>query len=153
MALYRVRDNLYFSSLPTAQDENTLRKHHITHILSTIGPSNVKFQGITYGYVTLEDNPEQHLIPTAIEAEKWITKAIKENGIVLVNCHAGRSRSVSIVITYLILQEKLSYAEALRQVKFARADAQPNSGFVIELKDLSLIARRVNEISPCSIKI
>jgi len=153
MALYRVRDNLYFGPQVAAQDEQALRKHHITHILSTIGPTDVKYQGITYGYVTLQDNIDQHLIPAVIEAERWVAKHIKEGGVALVNCHAGKSRSVSVVIAYLILEEGLSYAQALKEVKRSRPEAQPNPEFVLELKDLSLIARRVREISPCNIKV
>jgi atypical dual specificity phosphatase len=147
-ALYQVRSNLLFGSQKAVEDEAVLQEWHVSHVMSTLGPPGRRIRGITYGYVTLEDEPYQHLIPSALYTAHWIARTLQEGGVVAVNCHKGISRSSSVVIAYLILYEDLSYADALKAVKAARSTAQPNPGFVTQLKDLSLIAKTVRGMCP-----
>ncbi|CAL9229106.1 unnamed protein product, partial [Arabidopsis halleri] len=58
----------------------------------------------------------------------FIDAGRKEKG-VLVHCFAGRSRSASMVIAYLMRTEKLSREEALVSLR-QRAQASPNPGFL-----------------------
>lgn len=51
----------------------------------------------------------------------------------LVHCAMGISRSVSMVISYLINTYRLSYFEALNMVQNKRRIANPNEGFVKQL--------------------
>lgn len=55
------------------------------------------------------------------------------NGRVLVHCVQGVSRSVTVIIAYLIFKEKMTYDEASDLVKRVRGIASPNIGFVIQL--------------------
>lgn len=61
---------------------------------------------------------------------------------VLVHCMQGISRSVSIVLYYLLQRvDNLSYEELLQQVRKARACAAPNLCFAVELKSFELKQR------------
>ncbi len=57
-----------------------------------------------------------------------------QGGVVLVHCNAGVSRSASVVIGFLMSQEKMSFDEAFSAVKTARPHIQPNPGFMSQLK-------------------
>jgi protein-tyrosine phosphatase len=46
----------------------------------------------------------------------------------------GMSRSVTVVIAYLMCYEHLSMAQALTHVKRARPVADPNMGFITQLE-------------------
>lgn len=53
-----------------------------------------------------------------------------------VHCRAGKSRSVTAILAYLILSEKWTLKRAYRHVTKARPNMSPNIGFVAELMKL-----------------
>ena len=53
------------------------------------------------------------------------------------HCQAGVSRSVSLVIAYLIRKERISYEVAYEKVRERRPVANPNKGFVKQLKQFA----------------
>ncbi|OBA23591.1 dual specificity protein phosphatase 12 [Metschnikowia bicuspidata var. bicuspidata NRRL YB-4993] len=55
-------------------------------------------------------------------------------GSVLVHCAQGQSRSVTVVAAYLMYKYKLSVAQALHAVRRKVAGAQPNEGFLEQLR-------------------
>jgi protein-tyrosine phosphatase len=64
----------------------------------------------------------------------FIDNALLNNGRVLVHCFAGKSRSASIVIGWLMKNEKMSYENALQYVRNYRPCVEPNLGFCCQLK-------------------
>lgn len=71
---------------------------------------------------------------TSEDAEKQTDEEPKPR--VLIHCRKGVSRSVSIVIGYLISTQNMSFNEAYNLLKSKRANIDPNIGFVAQLKDL-----------------
>ena len=63
---------------------------------------------------------------------------IKEEGNVLIQCTSGVSRSVSVVCYYLMKSMNISYDQAIAIVKQERPQAQPNQGFVKQLRKFSI---------------
>ncbi len=61
----------------------------------------------------------------------------RAQGNVLVHCVAGVSRSVSLVLAYLIQAKGLAYQDAYSRVKVRRAIIHPNDGFIAQLKSLA----------------
>ncbi|KAA8583485.1 hypothetical protein FQN60_014693 [Etheostoma spectabile] len=57
-----------------------------------------------------------------------------KDGVVLVHCNAGVSRSSSVVIGYLMMREGLLFDDAYSQVKVARPSIRPNPGFYQQLQ-------------------
>ena len=57
-----------------------------------------------------------------------------EEGAVFVHCSRGASRSVSVVIAYLIRFHGFSYENGLEFVRRGRPEASPNPGFKAQLK-------------------
>ena len=46
----------------------------------------------------------------------------------------GKSRSVTLVVAYLMTAYKMGFYEALNFVKRKRDDASPNEGFLVQLR-------------------
>jgi len=56
---------------------------------------------------------------------------------VLIHCHAGISRSATIILAYLMINEKLSLGEAFKYVQSKRKIISPNLNFMGQLMILN----------------
>jgi protein-tyrosine phosphatase len=65
-----------------------------------------------------------------------ISEALKMNKVVMIHCKAGMSRSPTLVIAYLMIENGWDYEEAFAYVKKNRPIISPNSGFIKQLKML-----------------
>lgn len=90
--------------------------------------------------IPLEDTQDQDISAALEEALRIIDRVAAAGGKVLVYCHEGRSRSVSVCLAYLITRKDMSLADALSFVKSHRPEAQPNAGFQRQLMALELSA-------------
>lgn len=63
----------------------------------------------------------------------FITNAFANGGKVMVHCFAGKSRSASIVIGYLMKTQKMKFEDALKFVGKFRPCVEPNIGFCTQL--------------------
>lgn len=84
------------------------------------------------------DSRNQELtLPEMCRAASFIEQYSSKGG-VLVHCWAGHSRSVSVVLFYLMKKTNRfkSVAEALAYIQKKRIYASPNSGFLAQLEDL-----------------
>lgn len=70
------------------------------------------------------------------QAADFIHNAIESGGKVLVHCHAGISRSATIVAAYLMIKRHMSAQEAIRTIRVGRS-IRPNGGFLQQLCDLN----------------
>jgi len=82
------------------------------------------------------------------ETYEFIEKSRQRGEKVLCHCVAGISRSVSIVIAYLMRKHHWDLRSAFAFVVSKRPVADPNDGFVCELKAFErvLIAKRIIQI-------
>lgn len=62
-----------------------------------------------------------------------IITSLKENKKVLVHCHAGISRSVSIILAFFIKYANMSLNNGLKKIKEKRNIIQPNQSFLKQL--------------------
>ena len=95
----QIQKNLYLGDYENASNEKWLDFHHITHIVNcAIEHKNYHPQKIKYLELKLEDSPYQPLYHVLEKSYNFIKKAINDNQVVLVHCHAGISRSASIIL-------------------------------------------------------
>lgn len=90
---------VYLSDAVGASSTHTLRHLGITHILNAtedlLGPD--PSLGATWVRCSLRDIEEEDISPFFEVATRFIDGALSTGGRVLVHCHAGRSRSCSLV--------------------------------------------------------
>ena len=89
--------------------------------------------GIRYKYIRIQDSLDANILPH-IDASIQFIKKCESN--VLVHCSAGVSRSVSIVVAYLMKEKGMSYSDSIHYVRKRRPIANPNYSFVQQLKSL-----------------
>uniref|UniRef100_A0A7G3AB27 Putative dual specificity protein phosphatase 19 isoform x1 n=1 Tax=Lutzomyia longipalpis TaxID=7200 RepID=A0A7G3AB27_LUTLO len=120
-----------------AVDVERLLRLGVTHVLSVgIECPILLPPSIEKHHIACLDVPEYPLYQLVREARVFINVA-RETGSVLVHCNAGISRSVAIVVGYLILEEKIPLAEAMEMVRRKRPGAKPNDGFMKQLQEIA----------------
>lgn len=102
-------------------------------------PSEEELGGdIEWHRVAMEDVEEQDIFQSTEEALAVIDRVAADGGKVLVHCHEGRSRSVSLCLAYLVSREGRTLADAFAFVKGRRRESKPNAGFWKQLLALEL---------------
>ena len=99
------------------------------HILFGQNESN---KAIESHHFPMLDSETEELLSNAAQVSAIIEGA--GNKKVLVHCWAGVSRSVACVVFYQMKNFLLTYEQALENVKACRPVANPNEGFVNQLK-------------------
>ena len=123
---------------------SSLRSHGITHIINVTQTLRCKHsEDFTYLVFGIADSPDTDLFASRHMDRifKLFEEARIAGGRVLVHCYQGRSRSVSVVIAYLIKAQGYQYESALALVRSVRAAAQPNHGFEQQLRALEQACR------------
>lgn len=128
--------NLYLGSWHATQ-LNILEECKIKNVFHFGFEVDEQSSDINYYYSNLEDNSQsvgilKKLLP---EVHNKINESLKK-GAVLVCCSAGKSRSVSVMISYLILVKKYSFQDAYDLVKSKRQIINPNPQFLKMLQTL-----------------
>jgi protein-tyrosine phosphatase len=85
--------------------------------------------------ITIEDKPTTLLEQHFETCFNFIELARINSGRILVHCYQGRSRCVAIVIAYLMKYLNYSLDNALNAIRQVRPSAQPNTGFMKQLRD------------------
>jgi len=134
---------LYLGSRAVAEDIRALRDIKVTHIVNCSrdhddGVPNYWESGenFTYLRVPLQDfSVGQKLRPHLRFSLSFIQECRRMSSArVFVHCHEGFSLSASIVIAYMMQEEKLTYTQALSKVRLARGMVKPNAAFAMELR-------------------
>eukprot|EP00668_Euglena_longa_P009562 GGOE01011558.1.p1 GENE.GGOE01011558.1~~GGOE01011558.1.p1 ORF type:complete len:304 (+),score=95.76 GGOE01011558.1:39-950(+) len=121
-----------------AVNTELLRRFEVTHILNVSDEvREVKSSSIRFKRICIQDRPHEPLHTTFQEASRFISEGLAK-GVVLVHCHAGVSRSSTIIIAHLMLSGRLSLREAYTRVKQARPIIEPNTGFLNQLRHLEV---------------
>lgn len=129
----QIEEKLFVGSQDVANDEQLIKRYGITHVLNVSGVRSQEMPGLQYLHVSILDLPEESLSSHFPICFQFIDAAFVD-GRVLVHCNAGISRSVSIVVAYLMSRHCQSLSEALKIVKTARPRARPNEGFLKQLQ-------------------
>ena len=128
-------DNLYLGSQDCCET-SVLMKHDISDVLS-VGVRPETCPGTRHKFVECTDLPETNILEVLEDCVPFIRDAICHRRNVLVHCNAGVSRSVAVVTGFLMHAKGLTYEDAFRIVKSGRCCANPNVGFVTQLKMLN----------------
>lgn len=132
-------EHLFLGSVRYSRDEAFLKTSEITHIL-VAGKSLQQYFPETLKYLQffITDSPSTLIIAFFPEAIQFIEEGMKKGKNVLVHCLGGRSRSVTIVASYLMFKLNISSQEAIEFIQKKHTAAYPNTGFLKQLKEFEI---------------
>lgn len=156
-------NNIYIGSVGAANNKEKLLEIGITHIINATSTLKNCFAN-QFVYLKLEnllDSPECNIKKHFKDTNNFIESALKNtvkfdlnhnntnisdknnstienSNKVLIHCHAGISRSSTIILAYMIGVLKYKYEDALKICKEKRSKINPNEGFIKQLKEYEL---------------
>ena len=128
--------HLYLGSIGSASNLKQLQNFKITHIVCCAkGIKNFFPDNFKYLNLDIIDSQTDNIKKYFEEANLFIDEAIKNQGNVLVHCHAGISRSSTIIIAYIMKSQKMNLDKILDLMRSKREKVKPNDGFIEQLKE------------------
>lgn len=141
-SMHEVTPGIFVGGYLAASDPVRIQHFGINRIIKMFADS-AEYYGGAYEHPGVQkvvfdthDTPEFDIRASLLAAHKILAQWRKENRKVLVHCHAGISRSVSVVLLYLMVYEGLSLDNALAKVRRVRPWAGPNAGFMATLRSI-----------------
>ena len=128
--------HLFLGSIGSASNLKQLENFQITHIICCAsGIKNFFPDKFKYYNINLLDSEKENIRQYFEESFNFIDNGIKNGGNVLVHCHAGISRSSTILIAYIMKSQKMKVDKVLELIKSKREKVNPNIGFLNQLKE------------------
>ncbi len=124
------------------KEEDIISKENIRVVISALTEEEYDdymiakedFSDCDWYRLVIDDDKDENISQYFFKVHKIISDAINENKNVIVHCAAGMSRSASLVIAYLMIENNWQYEEAYNYVKRKRPIIDPNNGFIKQLK-------------------
>lgn len=132
-----IQSHLYLGDIHAARSRSVLKDCRITKILNVSQLDNA-FENddeLEYKQIAVEDAPNVNLSEHFPDAFRFIENARLKGERVLVHCHAGMSRSVTVILAYLMQTEGYTLETAYDFVKDKKPNIQPNFSFMGQLLD------------------
>nr|XP_055032331.1 dual specificity protein phosphatase 13-like isoform X1 [Misgurnus anguillicaudatus] len=136
--------DIFISNASTARDTSLLNALNISHIINAAhGPSHIDTGADFYSHTNIQyygveapDRKDFDMTPFFHPTAGFIHNALyQQKGKVLVHCARGVSRSAALVLSYLMIYERLTISEAIKIVS-AHRNILPNPGFLQQLRQL-----------------
>lgn len=138
----QILPGLFLGSIGAAFDKEMLRKSKITYILCCCDGVEPPFpKSFTYKILALEDKRSKDVAQFFEETANFIHDILSQKQKVLVHCKAGKSRSVTIVMSYLMKHRNKTVDEALELIRENRKDVMSNTGFMEQLREYEKVIR------------
>ncbi|XP_031562449.1 dual specificity protein phosphatase 12-like [Actinia tenebrosa] len=150
-----VKPGLFIGTREDANNIENLRQCNINRILTIDSqvPDErhvaVTDNKITRLHVDCLDEPTADLLSLFDRCIQFIEEGIRNNETVLVHCLSGVSRSVTIILAYLMKTESLTLDKAVSRLKqvYYEDKVNPNPGFMKQLRLYEVMENTVDESS------
>ena len=145
---YSVIGNFY------TQEKDFLEELNIKVVISALTEEEYEdymiaqedFPDIEWHRFVIDDDKDEKISEYFFKVHSIISQALTDNKNVIVHCAAGMSRSPSLVIAYLMIENRWGYEETFHYVKNKRPIVEPNIGFVKQLKGLEYKLRSFKQV-------
>lgn len=114
-------------------DIEILKALNIMQILS-VGFDYAITDIIPCKFISVCDDPSENIYQYFDDTFDCIDNILQRNESIYIHCIAGVSRSTTIATAFLMKKNGWSISDALAQVQSKRSMADPNSGFIEQLK-------------------
>ena len=127
---------LYLGTFSNATDLEELKRIKIKYVLNCASEciNRTLPTDIIELRLKIIDDVDFDILSFIEQSNDFINKAKLSGGNILIHCKMGRSRSVSLVIAYLIKYHGYNFNSALNLIKERRNQIGPNKGFIEQLK-------------------
>jgi hypothetical protein len=131
--MHKITDLLYLGNIQASANSNLLKHHEITDIINCCEAENYFTGEFKYHNFNLLDDETEN-IEQYFETFSKILQ--NPNSIFFVHCMAGKSRSASFVLSYLISAHKHTLRSAYDMLQSIGAEIEPNISFWFQLENL-----------------
>jgi len=137
---HRVDSHVYIGGYLAAADADYVRREGFARILKLFADTpeypggRHRHPGVTYKVVEAEDRADYPLDVHFADCLEFIQDGIRRGEKTLVHCHAGVSRSGTIVLLHLMVNRGLDLDRALSLLRGRRPVVNPNPGFWLMLR-------------------
>lgn len=122
----------------TAFKTKELLENNVTHILNLSTREFTKRKFFKYLDINIYDNQSEDARKYFRITNRFIKKAREEGGKVLVSCVAGKSRSPTFILAYLIGIERIKLKDGLALLRQYVPEVEPNDAFMQQLQEYDL---------------
>ena len=131
----KIVDHIFIGSELTASNKKYLESLGVKYIMVVGSELTEKFpDDFVYYKIPILDTNEQYILDILDNAIKFLKDVQKENnGNILVHCKYGKSRSVAIVVAYIMNTRKINFNDAYDEVKIRRSQVKMNKLFQKQL--------------------
>ncbi len=132
----KIIDNIYLGHLLNASNFNKLKELNFDTIVNvTCEVSNYYENDFNYYNILIKDELDSFFDNEIEKCIIFIHEKVSNKKNVLVHCSQGRSRSVTIIVAYLMKYNNLSFEQAYNFVKSKKKIINMNTNFKQILKD------------------
>jgi protein-tyrosine phosphatase len=144
-----IKGLLYLGSLEDAISKKDMEKLNIKIIYNVAKECRSEYfhLGIKVNNYPIIDSSKFKINPYIDRIIDDINRNISNRDPVFIHCRMGRSRSVAIILAYLIKYNNKTLSESLQYVKNQRK-INPNAGFMSELVDFEYKLTKLKTIDP-----
>eukprot|EP00434_Breviolum_minutum_P000788 symbB.v1.2.000695.t1/scaffold41.1/size391900/12 len=144
----QVLEWLFIGGERAASNRIELIQNHITHVLNCCERLPFSSHRTQNERLHLKDSRDESLSSQLSTAFTFLDKVQEEKGRCLVHCRKGASRSVAIVLAYLVLRQRYRLRDAWRLIQSKRPVARPNVGYCRQLVDFEKTSTGVATMKP-----
>ena len=132
---FEILSHLYLGCRGAASNKQSLLDNSISRILNVTSEASEyqHLDNFAYFQIPVEDSHEVDMLQYLPRAFAFIEEARLSNEKVLVHCHAGMSRSVTVVIGYLMKFYGHTLNSAYDYVRQKKSNISPNFSFLNQL--------------------
>lgn len=143
-------DRLYLGAATAARDELFLTGAGVRVIVNCCERDECEVHAPSAGVrdvcIPMQDTDDFDAVDALIDGSDAIHAAIQAHEPVLVHCRVGMSRSVSVVLAYLVRYMRQSLLDAWKHVKALRSISCPNLGLCRHLRSLEYETHHCNSV-------
>ncbi|KAI7864931.1 hypothetical protein BDF14DRAFT_1971143 [Spinellus fusiger] len=124
--------------IETTEHADQLERRHIRRVLNMAEECHdnvaILHERVVYRKIATRDTVEMKNVDWVMtEAVDFIENAKRHHEPIYVHCKAGKSRSITAILAYLVSSERWTLRQAYCHVIKARPNMSPNIGFIAEL--------------------
>ncbi|CAG2115004.1 unnamed protein product [Medioppia subpectinata] len=152
-AVDKITDNVYLTGAGGMIRENIVGLRISFIMNATYELPNFDVKGLECIRVPIEDTVDDNISLYLEEVADKLNEVVSKNRRAIVHCVAGKSRSSSLVLAYLVKYQKMTLKEAFIHCKTCRDLCQPNVGFWKSLIEFERKILRKTSVQMTSITI